>query len=137
MPRKGEKSDPLVRITQYIRRDDFGCWVWAGGRSGSGYGAFWIDGKTRPAHVVMYEICVGPVPAGLELDHVCRNRACCNPDHLEPVTNQVNVWRSLLPTCKAGHELSGDNLYMHPTSGQRTCRACHARWTADYRKRAA
>jgi hypothetical protein len=73
-----------------------GCWLWPGGLSG-GYGhvTYRVDGEKHDAklHVLVYELLVGPAPDGLLLDHHCRNRHCCNPEHLEPVSKQVNVIR--------------------------------------------
>lgn len=71
-----------------------GCWIWDGTRfSRNGYGRVNWQGRERQAHIVVYEILVGPVPRGLLLDHKCRVRPCCNPDHLEPVTSLVNTLR--------------------------------------------
>lgn len=120
-----------------------GCWEWTSTRSPDGYGKVVVGyrGHGRPvrrfAHRVLYELARGPVPKGLELDHLCRNRACCNPAHLEPVTRRENVRRGLLPAmlrekaaaqahCKrGGHPLSGDNLVLQgPEKKFRVCRIC-------------
>lgn len=70
------------------------CWVWRGATNAAGYGSR-KDPRFKSAlvHRQMYERHVGPIPAGAELDHLCRNPGCCNPDHLEPVTRDVNAWR--------------------------------------------
>lgn len=69
-----------------------GCWNWVGGQSSDGYGVWSLRGAvTRRAHRIMYERHKGPIPQGLQLDHLCRNRLCVNPDHLEPVTNRENI----------------------------------------------
>lgn len=73
------------------------CWVWKGAKTRDRYASIRWQGRTRPGHVVSYEIHVGPVPAGLELDHLCRVRGCVNPEHLEPVTRQENVIRGDRP----------------------------------------
>ncbi len=77
-----------------------GCWLWTASRGRSGYGQIQIGRKSRNghnspalAHRVSYELFVGPIPEGLQLDHLCETRACVNPDHLEPVTNQENARR--------------------------------------------
>lgn len=83
------------------------------------------------AHRIFYARLVGPVPEGLQLDHLCRNRWCVNPEHLEPVTLRTNVLRGISPTainakkhiCAHGHELTYDNVYITP-SGSRDCRKC-------------
>ena len=72
-----------------------GCWIYMGHRS-NGYGKLRIGGRkgtTQWAHRVMYEELIGPIPKGLQLDHLCRNRVCVRPSHLEPVTNKVNASR--------------------------------------------
>src|SRR5205807_1016167 len=81
----------LVRIRgNYTVDPASGCWTW-GGAKRNGYGAIFVDGRTISTHRFSYEIHHGPIPLGLTLDHLCRNRACINPDHLEPVTRGVNV----------------------------------------------
>lgn len=98
-----------------------GCWVWIGSRNPKGYGRFKIDGKPSQAHRAAYATFMGPIPAGLVLDHIaCDNPPCVNPRHLSPVTARVNTVRdgSRAPTavnarktqCPQGHPLSGDNL---------------------------
>ena len=105
-----------------------GCWEWQGSRLGvSDYGRF----DHEMAHRVSYEYFVGPIPDGLTLDHLCRNRPCVRPSHLEPVTMQENILRGLAPSadnarkifCIRGHPLFGANLYVTP-DGRRQCRIC-------------
>lgn len=113
------------------------CWVWTGGKT-HGYGEFHIGGKNFHAHRLAYEMLVGPIPSGLDLDHLCRNRACVHPMHLEPVTRQVNLLRGEgLPAirarvthCPAGHPYDLINTYNRP-NGTRGCRTCrHTRQLA-------
>ncbi len=99
-----------------------------------GYGSFrGPGGKTTHAHRAAYELLIGPVPAGLHLDHLCRTPACVNPLHLEPVTNQVNTLRGegagaicfRRNACAAGHEFTVENTYYTRDGRRRQCRACH------------
>jgi hypothetical protein len=107
------------------------CWAWLGYLS-EGYGTFHVAGRPIPAHRFAYQLIVGPIPQGLQLDHLCRNRRCVNPAHLEPVTRRVNILRGESPTalnaakthCDHGHELVGANVYV-TYRGRRHCRACH------------
>lgn len=107
------------------------CWLWTSGASPGGYGVFrGHDGNSIMAHRFAYGELVGPVPEGMQLDHLCRVRLCVNPAHLEPVTQQENIrrgeggkhWR-IKTHCPQGHPYEGDNLYVNP-SGRRECRVC-------------
>lgn len=111
-----------------------GCWVWTANRNDRGYGRIGVDGSARPAHVVAYELTVGPVPDGLELDHLCRNRACVRPDHLEPVTHRENTRRAqyLRTTCSRGHPLPEP-----AANGRRVCRPCANDRNQQYKRRRA
>jgi len=110
-----------------------GCWVWRGSRTKAGYGQFnlkWENGKSVivRAHKLAYELLVGNVPDGLELDHLCHNRACCNPAHLEAVTHEENLRRAFernrKPKCPAGHIYDEENT-MTDKNGYRFCRECN------------
>lgn len=110
-----------------------GCWVWTAGRTSNGYGKFWVDGHTLVAHRLAYQELVGPIPDRMQLDHLCRNRACVNPAHLEPVTARVNNLRgvghaalnALKDRCNNGHPFTPENTYRRRDGrGQRQCRTC-------------
>ena len=119
-----------------------GCWEWSAARTQGGYGVFWFDGKQHYAHRVAYELVKGKIPEGLELDHLCRHRACVRPDHLEAVTHKENLLRgetfqaanAAKTHCPQGHPYSGDNLYVTP-DGERECRTCRAESARRYRAR--
>jgi hypothetical protein len=112
------------------------CIEWTGARDQDGYGRVNFQGKWRGAHRVAYERARGPIPEGLVIDHLCRNRACINPSHMECVTSAENTRRGREATktaCIAGHPLFGSNLFIE--SGRRRCReCCRTRWRA-YRLR--
>jgi hypothetical protein len=126
-------ADTLSRFLAKVAvRDGDACWEWLAYRDRHGYGQFKLDGVMQRAHRVSYRLLVGPLPTGLTLDHLCRNRGCVNPDHLDPVTNRENLLRGETVTarnagathCPAGHEYSGGNLRV-TLHGGRKCRACH------------
>jgi len=112
-----------------------GCWVWKAAKT-NGYGVVQFNGVVRRAHRVIYELLIGVIPEGLELDHLCRERACVNPSHLEPVTQRENNARSNSASaihakqthCLRGHELSPKNTYRRKRGNkiERFCRACSA-----------
>lgn len=122
------------------------CWLWTGTRTQGGYGRLRVNGQLWVAHRYAYERLVGPIPAGLVLDHLCRERSCVRPGHLEPVTFTENVRRGnggrpagpgakksgrprnpdgSFVECPQGHLMSGANLYVRK-SGARDCRKCNA-----------
>lgn len=108
-------------------------WVWTAGKTSDGYGQFRHDRETvKTAHITAYELLVGPVPDGKQLDHRCRVRRCVRPDHLEPVTQRMNIMRGMglarfnagVTHCPKGHPYKGRNLYVNPNTGARNCRTC-------------
>lgn len=127
-----------------VVKDDNDCWLWDAHITKSGYGQFKLDGRTQRAHRVAYEIFVGPIPDGLQLDHLCCVRHCVNPSHLDPVTGRENTLRgNTIPAlnlakthCPKGHPLSGDNLVPWEAR-QRSCRICvrdyQREWHRNYR----
>ncbi len=115
-----------------------GCWLWMGATNSHGkYGTSWLNKKSCSAHRVSYMLFVGPIPEGLELDHLCRNTFCVNPRHLEPVTRLENIRRGTQGLknrskthCKHGHPFDGINSYTD-RFGKRKCRACQSEeWQA-------
>ena len=131
-----------------------GCWLWTGSLGRDGYGRMRFPGAPSGAspvlaHRYVYEKLIGPIPAGLTLDHICRMRSCVNPAHLEPVTRRENVLRGVgitamharKMTCLNGHQLSGTNLVQGHLRrrGLRRCRICtnayHREWQRKARKR--
>ena len=97
---------PAKYVPVYRRRrgghrvnHETGCWEWQGSMVENGYGVVSVNGANIKAHRRYYEVLVGPIPPGLDLDHLCRNRACVNPDHLEPVTRSVNLIRGNKGRC--------------------------------------
>lgn len=125
-----------------------GCWEWQAYRTPLGYGRYGVrqDGerKIRGAHRVAYEMIIGRIPEGLDLDHLCRNPPCVRPDHLEAVTTQVNLIRgdtfnahnAAKTHCPQGHEYTPENTYRWRAG--RRCRRCHTdQEMAAYRRRRA
>jgi hypothetical protein len=106
------------------------CWEWEGAHAASGYGVINLGPRLDRTHRVVYEMLVGPIPEGLHMDHLCRNRGCCNPDHLDPVTPRENMIRGMAPShitartgvCRRGHTMA--DAYTRPDTGARTCRTC-------------
>ena len=126
----------LARLTlQFEQRGD--CLIWTGAVRSDGYGSVYDPERKRArlTHVVMYEMHMGPTPDGMELDHLCRRRACGNPDHLQPVTHRTNLirghsgkgrtaWAAARTHCKNGHEWSSGR-YSMAADGSRRCLECH------------
>lgn len=142
MNTRGVKATPAFRrLWGKFLISDEGCWEPTVSRDRYGYGQIEEGGRPRKAHIVVWEAINGPVPEGLELDHLCRNPGCLRPDHLEAVTHAENVRRGLAGVlgpkpvhCSSGHEYSPANTYITAT-GSKVCRACRVRHNAEYRRR--
>ena len=118
------------RVLSRIVIDPSGCLLWTGGTVRNGYGRIFVLGRPKMAHRVAYEMLNEPIPAGMQLDHLCRVRRCCSPAHLEPVTGRenklrgqtVNAANAAKDQCDHGHPFSSANTYIW--RGARHCRAC-------------
>ncbi len=114
------------------------CWLWTAAKI-KGYGAFEFGGKLRLAHRLSYEMAKGPIPAGLQIDHLCRVPHCVNPAHLEAVTPRENQLRGFgvsgvnarRTMCRRGHPFDETNTYTW--GGKRCCRTCRTDATHRYR----
>ena len=124
----------LERFWEKIKvNNQNGCWEWQGSTS-QGYGNITINKKRYQTHRLAYETNKGLIPKGMELDHLCRNRICCNPEHLEVVSKEENIrrglwhktinWQTLKMFCLRGHPLFGDNLYIDEKHKKRHCKTC-------------
>lgn len=147
----------MDRLVEYVELQPNGCWQWTGALNRRGYGTMVVPGaSTTRAHRVVYEDMRGAISAGLTLDHLCGNKACVHPQHLEPVTAEENTARYRKAhrhglgvrcagcrhktddqtTCVRGHTFNPENTYVD-TKGWKQCRACKRDWLRQYRARRA
>lgn len=119
--------DPEIRFFSKVDAEG-PCWEWTASLA-KGYGQFWTGERIQMAHIWAWNFLVGEVAEGLDLDHLCRNRRCVNPDHLEPVTRGVNLSRGAHRNktkthCPRGHVYDEQNTYTWGRTNYRQCRAC-------------
>lgn len=128
------KVKDIQRFQKLIELDLLtGCWLWKNFLN-HGYGEFYINGKQDYAHRVSYQHWNGGIPKGLEIDHLCKNKNCVNPEHLETVTHAENIQRSKSLYCIKGHFKSGTNL-ITTKNNFIVCRICKNNWNVEYRRR--
>jgi hypothetical protein len=116
---------------KYTPEPTSGCWLWTGATTRDGYGNYALGRRFVGAHRVAYLLKVGPIPDGMQIDHLCRVRHCVNPAHMEVVTARENVLRGVSfaavnaakTRCPKGHEYTEDNIEVTPSGGRR-CRRC-------------
>lgn len=127
---------------KYIEDPNTGCWNWTAALDTKGYGTFAMTSQRKVhAYRASYTLLVGDVPKGLVLDHLCRNRRCVNPAHLEPVTVRENLMRGETKAaqnaakthCAHGHPFTADNL-LKRQDGRRKCRECNRQYLARRRQ---
>lgn len=127
MPAKGDSIPLIERLLSKISPEpNSGCWIWTESVGNGGYGSIRSELGWEGAHRAAYRLFRGPIPDGMDLDHLCRVRCCCNPHHLEPVTRQENLLRGencRKDCCHAGHPYP-ENLRIRPDTGKRQCMEC-------------
>jgi len=130
------------RFWKKVRLRQHGCWEWQASVRKDGYGRFAINSKPELSHRIAYYLVSGPMPRELEIDHLCRNRLCVNPSHMELVSKRVNILRGECHAannkrkthCKSGHELTELNIYT-VSLPKRKCKFCaRARSARKYEK---
>lgn len=144
LPSATSRPKPVAeRFWRYVQKTET-CWTWTGERARHGYGVLNIGERRVFAHRISYEMHIGSIPDGLIIDHLCRNTSCVNPDHLEAVTNRVNVLRGVGPSaknavkthCLNGHEFTPTNTLRQPPNwlegpDRRGCRECKRKRNRD------
>ena len=136
--------EDIKRFIKYLKITETGCWEWQGAiDKKDGYGYFTL-GKLEYAHRSSYKLFKGEIEKGLQIDHLCRNRPCVNPDHLEPVTPKENTMRSpIAPAsvnakktqCNRGHEYTSMTMKIIKSTGERRCRVCERINKANFRRK--
>lgn len=145
MPRSNTKTPVEKRFWAKVDKDgplfgDSPCWIWTACKQPNGYGKFGLNYKTKLAHRVAYELLIGAIPEGMTVDHLCFNRACVNPLHMDICPMGVNTGRSphtlsgmniRKSHCVHGHEFTESNTRLY--KGIRYCMTCtRSRWKAHY-----
>ena len=133
-------QSPRLRFWNLVEVTDT-CWNWKGKLDKDGYGRFFYGGKTGKAHRFSHELNIGPIPKGLTIDHLCRNRRCVRPSHLEPVFDKQNILRgkgvaainAVKTHCMRGHEFTLENTRM--SNDGRICRTCFRAYDREWKKR--
>ena len=139
------KKIPLfdhIKFLSMIKINTNGCWIWSGGSTKKGYGRTSFGNSTYYTHRLAYSLFVNEITKNMLIDHTCRNRTCCNPDHLREVSNKQNALEnsigeayknSLKTHCARGHEFNSVNSYI--CKNGRVCRICHRINNKKYREK--
>ena len=128
----------MQRFWDKVEKTD-SCWNWIGAKDKDGYGHFKLKDKNMATHRFVYELIKGKISHELEIDHLCRNRKCVNPNHMEPVTHKINIQRgdsglhnALKTHCPQGHEYNKENTMFY--RNLRKCRVCHKLHCKNWRR---
>jgi hypothetical protein len=127
--RPSNRTEVIVRFTIQTSIDKSGCWLWTGTKSHNGYGQMKVNKRLTSPHRFIYAYFFGDIPDGLEIDHKCRTRACCNPRHLRAITHKENQSVLIRNTCKYGH------TFELMANGKKFCRECRNRAGREFRAR--
>ena len=140
---EGISQSVADRFWTKVHKQPDGCWLWTGTKTYDGYPKFYLKGRMARAHRVAYELTKGPIPSGLQIDHLCKVTCCVNPEHLEAVTCRENLLRgdgfigrqARQTHCQHGHPFNEANTYVNK-KGHRRCRTCHRNDMRNRRKAA-